>query len=331
MPVIGENRELIRRGLSVLNAEPRPGLRSLLKEVCVEPGNVTAATVGFTLAPRLNAAGRMGQTELSVELLLTENEDDAERLSADLCRLNDERRNLEIEIFEEASAMLRESWTDGPIILARRGWYQGVTGIVAAKMAERHRTPVIIISIDEDGLGRGSCRSFGTFAIYDVLRSCEDILDNYGGHEMAAGVTVAEENIGELRKRIIQYYSDNIGAMSSPGLKLDFEVEKPELLTVQNVEALEKLEPFGNGNPSPCLCIKGAEISSAQSIGAGKHTRLRLEKSGKSFDCVFFSMSSDNLGVGVGTLVDVAFEPQINEFRGRCNVQLHLLDIRTAQ
>jgi len=331
MPVIGENRELIKRGLSVLNADPRPGIRSLLKEVCVEPGKVNAATVGFTIAPRLNAAGRMGQTELSIELLLSENADDAERLAAELCRLNDERRSLELEIFEEASAMLRSSWTDGPIILAQRGWYQGVTGIVAAKMAERHRIPAIIISVDDDGIGRGSCRSFGSFTLYDALRSCEDILDNYGGHEMAAGVTVAEKNIDELRRRISKYFDKNIGAMSAPGLRLDFEVEKPELLTVQNVEALERLEPFGNGYPSPCLCIRGAEISAAQSIGAGKHTRLRLEKSGKSFDCVFFSMSTENLGVSVGAFVDAAFEPQINEFRGRSSVQLHLLDIRKSE
>ena len=330
MPVVGENRELIRRGLAVLNAEPKPGLRRLLKEVCVEPGNVTAATVGFTLAPRLNAAGRMGQTRLSVELLLTESDEEADRLTVDLCRLNDERRSLELEIFEDATAMLREFWTEGPIILSRRGWYQGVTGIVAAKMAERHRIPAIIISIDDDGVGRGSCRSFGTFAIYDALRSCEDLLENYGGHEMAAGVTVVEGNIEELRQRISRYYNDNIGSASAPGLRLDFEVEKPELLTVQNVEALEKLEPFGNGNPSPCLCIMGAEISAAQSIGAGKHTRLRIEKANKSFDCVFFSMSSEDLGIGVGSLVDVAFEPQINEFRGRSSVQLHLLDIRLS-
>ena len=331
MPVIGENRELIRRGLLVLNGSPRPGLRRLLKEVSVEPGKITAATVGFALAPRLNAAGRMGQTELSVELLLTESEDDAEWLTSELCRLNTERRSLETEIFEEASAMLQDSWTDGPIVLSRRGWYQGVTGIVAAKMAERHRLPAIIISIDDDGLGRGSCRSFGTFAIYDALRSCEDILDNYGGHEMAAGVTVAEDKIDELRRRITQYYNEHSGSVNAPELYLDFEVEKPELLSVRNIEALEKLEPFGNGNPSPCVCLKGAEISAAQSIGAGKHTRLRIEKSGKSFDCVFFSMSSETLGVSLGSIVDVAFEPQINEFRGKSNVQLHLLDIRAAR
>jgi len=227
--------------------------------------------------------------------------------------------------------MLGEPAPDGPIVLARHGWYQGVTGIIAAKMAERYRLPVVIISIDENGIGRGSCRSFGSFSIYDALCTCEDILDNYGGHEKAAGVTVAEDNIQELHRRISKYYFDSIDAVSGPKLDLDFVVEKPELLTLENIEALTCLEPFGSGNPPPCLCILGAVLSSTQSIGAGKHSRLVVEKSGKSLDCIFFSVPVDNLGVREGRLVDVAFEPQINEFRGRSSVQLQLVDIRASQ
>ena len=330
MPVIGENRELIKKGLSILNSIPCPGLRSLFKEVSIEPGKVTASTIGFTIAPRLNAAGRMGQSELSVDLLLTEDSCEAERLAIELCRLNCERRNLEHEIYEEAELMLNESVPDDPIVLAKHGWYQGVTGIIAAKMAERYRLPVIIISIDDDGIGRGSCRSSGSFALYDTLRTCEDVLINFGGHEMAAGVTLEEKNIEVLRHRIIKSYRDSVKKKPEPGLKLDFEVEKPELLTLKNIEALEHLEPFGNGNPSPCLCILGAVVSSAQSIGAGKHTKLKIEKSGINLDCVFFSAPADDLGVGKGDLVDLAFEPQINEFRGRSTVQLQLFDIRAS-
>ena len=330
MPVIGENRKLIKRGLHVLNTNPRPGLRRLLQEVNAEPGKITASTIGFTLAPRLNAAGRMGQTGLSVDLLLTDNFEESDKFAVELCHLNSKRRDLEQEIYEDAIAMLPEPEPEGPIVLARHGWYQGVTGIVAAKMAERLRLPVIIISIDDDGIGRGSCRSFGSFAIYDALCSCEDILDNYGGHEMAAGVTLAEENIEELNRRITKYYHETILNIPGLGLKLDFEVEKPDLLTLQNIDALENLEPFGNGNPSPCLCILGAVISSTQSIGAGKHTRLKVEKYGKYLDCIFFSVSVDDLGVTEGDLVDIAFEPQVNEFRGRSSVQLQLFDIRAS-
>jgi len=332
MPVLGENRELIRRGLFILNNGPRPGILRLLQEVGVEPGKVTSGIVGFTIAPRLNAAGRMGQPGLSVELLLTDNSRDAERLTVEICRLNAERRSFENAILEEAEDMLPESDLDldEPIVLAQQGWFQGVTGIVAAKMAERYMTPAVIISIDEDGIGRGSCRSYGVFGLYDALKSCEDILNNYGGHEMAAGITVAEGNIDEFRRRLILSYRETMKTAPNPGLSLDFEVEKAELLTVQNVEALERLEPFGSGNPSPCLCIKHAVITAVQSIGAGKHTRFRIEKADKILDCVFFSMPYENLGVREGMLVDVAFEPQINDYRGRSDVQLHVMDIRPS-
>ncbi|MDR0491424.1 MAG: single-stranded-DNA-specific exonuclease RecJ [Oscillospiraceae bacterium] len=331
MPVLGENRELIRRGLNVLNDRPRVGLFNLMREYYAEHRKINAATVGFGLAPRLNAAGRMGQTGLSVELLLTDNEAEAERLTTELLFLNSERRRLETEIFREAVAMLPESGPDGPIVLARRGWFQGVTGIVAAKMAERYLVPAIIISIDDEGVGRGSCRSAGAFGIYGALRSCEELLDNYGGHDMATGVTIAEENIDELRRRIYQYYLDSIGTTQVPSLHLDFEVEKPELLTIRNVEALADLEPFGNGNAPPCLCIRGAALSAVCSIGAGKHTRFKIEKAGKTLDCIFFAMPSEDLGVSGDMIVDVAFEPQINEYRGRSSVQLQVFDIRESQ
>ena len=331
MPVGGENRELIRRGLYALNHAPRLGFRQLLQEVSAERGKITNATVGFVLAPRLNAAGRMSKPELSVDLLLTDNADNAERLTMELRQLNAERRKLEIKIYEEATAMLPENGPEGPIVLARRGWHQGVTGIVAAKMAERYLLPTIIISIGDDGIGRGSCRSTESFGIFNALRSCEDILKSFGGHEMAAGLTVDEKNVDELRLRITQYYQTCVSSTPAPGLRLDFEVEKPELLSVRNVEALERLEPFGNDNPPACLCITGAILSAAQSIGAGQHTRLRIEKAGKTLDCIFFSMPYENLGVSEGMLVDVAFEPQINEFRGRTSVQLNLFDIRSSE
>jgi len=302
--------------------------------VNIEPGNITASTIGFLLAPRLNAAGRMGQSDLSVDLLLTTNTADSVKMAVELCHLNSERRKLELEIYDEASGMLSAALPDEPVILANRGWHQGVAGIVASKMAERYQLPTIIISIEDEGVGHGSCRSFGSFAIYDALCTCEDILIDYGGHDKAAGITISEENIGELRRRIIKYYKDfNSGRSSGiPGttLDLDFEVEKTELLTLENIKALEQLEPFGHMFLSPQLYIQGAVLSSVHSIGEGRHSKLKVEKSGRSLDCIFFSASTGDLGVSEGMLVDLAFEPQVNEFRGRTSVQLQLFDIRES-
>ena len=328
MPVTGENRELIRRGLRNLNGNPRVGFLYLLRETYSMHKRVNSATVGFILAPRLNAAGRMGRTELSVGLLLTEDSAEAERLTAELSYLNSERRRLETEIFGEAVSMLPGESPDGPIVLAKRGWYQGVTGIVAAKMAERYLVPAIIISIDEDGVGRGSCRSIGGFGIYKALHSCEDLLYNYGGHDMASGVTIAEGNIGQLAEHIRNCYRDSLADLPAQGLRIDFVVEKPELLNIRNVEALESLEPFGNGNTPPLLCIQDAVLTMVSSIGSGKHTRLKIEKSGKSLDCIYFAMATEHLDVSEGMRVDIVFEPQINEFRGRSNVQLQVFDIK---
>jgi single-stranded-DNA-specific exonuclease len=330
MPVTEENRVLIRRGIRMINENPRPGIHRILCEAFPEKVKVTTTTIGFTISPRLNAAGRMGQPDLSVKLLMTEDDNEADTLTAELERLNIERRRLEVGAYEDALTMLSESEPDVPIVLAKRGWHQGVAGIVAAKISEYHQLPAIVICIDEDGVGRGSCRSFGSFGIYDALQSCEDILDSFGGHEMAAGVTIAEGNIDELRQRLIEYYHNNTDSEYELKLDIDFEVEKPVLLAIENVESMELLEPYGNGNPPPCLCIKNALLLSVYSIGAGKHTRLRIEKSGKSLDCIYFSMPAENLQVCEGAFVDVAFEPQINEFRGRTSVQLHVIDIRVS-
>lgn len=328
MPVIGENRLLIRRGLAALNKKRRPGLNRLIKEACVEQRDISAAAISFALSPRLNAAGRMGRTSLTVDLLLTECEEEADRLTAELCRLNSERRQLESDIYEQAYASLLDNMPQGPVVLSNRGWYQGVMGIVATKIAERFLFPAVIISVDDEGIGRGSCRSIGSFRMFSALEQCSDLLDSFGGHEMAAGLTIPETNISEFRRRIFDYYHETIKIPAAPALRLDFEVKKPELLSLENVAALKRSEPFGNGHPPPLLCIKAAALSGITPVSGGKHTKLRIIKTDKSFDCICFGRSAEDLDVTVGALVDVAFEPVVNEYRGWRNVQLHIIDIR---
>jgi len=328
MPVIGENRILIRRGLAALNRKKRPGLRSLIREACIDRRDVTVAIIGFVLAPRLNAAGRMGRTSLTVDLLLTEDEREASVLTQELCALNSERKQIETAIFEEAQRQLMRNLPKGPIVLAGRGWFQGVMGIVAARITEQFLFPSVVISIGEDGIGRGSCRSFSGFRIYSALEKCSDLLINYGGHEMAAGITILEENIDAFRERLNTLYHEEIKIPPVPTLLVDFEVIKPELLSLENVAALERTEPYGNGLVPPFLCMRDVYLSSVIPVGGGRHTKLRVTKLGRTFDCICFNQSAEELGVREGQRVDIAFEPQVNEFRSWRNVQLNILDIR---
>lgn len=190
--------------------------------------------------------------------------------------------------------------------------------------------PSVMINIDEDGIGRGSCRSFGGFKLHSALSRCGDLLINYGGHEMAAGITVARENIDALRERLAGIYHDEIKEKPVSSLYIDFEVTKPRLLELPNVEALWRLEPFGNGNLPPHLMMCGVLVSQLSSVGAGKHSRLRIERSGVSFDCIYFGIEAESTGVTAGDYVDIAFEPHINEFRGHRSVQFHIMDIRAC-
>ena len=330
MPVAGENRALIRHGLKILNGNPRPGLKQLMNESCTERKVINSSAIAFILAPRLNAAGRMGRTSISVELLLTDSDEEAQELTRELCILNGERRKIESEIFEEAAQMAKKVTTKGPLVLAKRGWFQGVMGIIAARIAEQNLFPAILISIDENGIGKGSCRSYGSFRLHTALYNCCDRLESYGGHEMAAGLMIKEENIEEFTKQLNEYYHENIKIFPVPTLRVDFEVEKPALLTLENIESLVSLEPFGNKNPPPVLCIKGATLINARSVGDGKHTRLKIEKSGTFFDCIFFARAAGDIKPNPRERVDVAFEPVVNEFRGKRSVQLQICDIKHA-
>ena len=328
MPVVGENRVLIRRGLEALNQKSRPGLNRLMCHLGIERRNINTGLIGFALSPRLNAAGRMGRTSLTVDLLLTENSSEAEQLTLELCRLNDQRRELESGIYEQVYEYLVKKPPKGPIVLAGHGWFQGVMGIIAAKTSEQFLFPAIMITVDECGVGRGSCRSFGYFPMYSALEKCSDLLENFGGHEMAAGLTIMEPNINEFRRRIFDYYHNLIKIPPVPTLKLDFEVKKPELLSLENVTALERTEPFGNGHLPPFACMTAAELRSIIPVGGGKHTKLRIIKDKKTFDCIAFNRPADELGVSENTIIDIAFEPVVNEYRGWRNVQLHVFDVR---
>lgn len=327
VPVTGENRVFIRWGLDRIKRGGRIGITKLCEAAGIDRTQLTAGNVGFTLAPRINAAGRLGKTECAQKLLLTNDEKTAGGLAENLCELNRERQLLEGDIFLQALDMLKENPPEGrPIVLSSSTWHQGVTGIVASRLTERYGLPAIIICLT-DGVGKGSCRSVGTFNLYEALEANKDCILSFGGHEMAAGLTIEEGRIDELRERIGRHYTEVAKMPPAAELRIDFEVAKAEILSIENVQALSQLEPYGTDNQTPVMCLRDAEILSVIPICSGKHTKLWIERDGESFECVFFSKTAEELRVREGAKADLAFTPQINEFRGRRSVQLNLLDI----
>ena len=329
MPMTGENRTIVQTGLAALAHPRRVGLAQLMEEAGLGDKPVTSVSIGYTLAPRINAAGRMGQADLAAELLLTRDPGRAAALAQELCALNRERQTIECEIFQECVQRLERRPQSGVILLADEHWHQGVVGIVASRLTEKYSCPVFMVCLDQ-GMGKGSCRSWGGVNLFHLLTQCQDLLEGFGGHAMAAGFTVREENIPALERRLRQLVLEERAGEELPSLlEIDAAV-LPQELTVEAVEALDALEPCGAGNPRPVLVLTGAHVISAAQVGRGRHLKLRLEGRGVPLDAIFFSVDGSELGLTPGCRVDVAFYPQINDFRGVRSVQLQVVDLRHA-
>ena len=329
MPMTGENRTIVQTGLAALAHPRRVGLAQLMEEAGLGDKPVTSVSIGYTLAPRINAAGRMGQADLAAELLLTRDPGRAAALAQELCALNRERQTIECEIFQECVQRLERRPQSGVILLADEHWHQGVVGIVASRLTEKYSCPVFMVCLDQ-GMGKGSCRSWGGVNLFHLLTQCQDLLEGFGGHAMAAGFTVREENIPALDRRLRQLVLEEQAGEELPSL-LDIDAAVlPQELTVEAVEALDALEPCGAGNPRPVLVLTGAHVISAAQVGRGRHLKLRLEGRGVPLDAIFFSVDGSELGLTPGCRVDVAFYPQINDFRGVRSVQLQVVDLRHA-
>lgn len=269
---------------------------------------------------------------VALELLLTRDEERGEALAHALCRLNRERQTIEQDIYDQCVRLLeaRPELAAPAIVLAGEGWHQGVVGIVASRLAEKYSCPAMMISL-ENGQGKGSCRSFGGFNLFAALERCAHLFDAYGGHEMAAGFTIPEENIPAFRLLICQLVSDYAGGEPmEAAIDVDAEVDDCALLSAPQVESLSALEPFGSGNPKPVLLLRGACVTSCCDVGSGRHLKMRLRRDGVVLDAIFFSANSAACGVSSGDRLDVLFTPQINEFRGSRAVQLQLCDLRPA-
>ena len=330
MPLQGEVRTMVVRGLQALQEPKRPGLRALMAESGVLGKPATASTVGYFLAPRINAAGRMGRVELAVELFLTRDEQRAEKLAAALCRLNRERQRVEAQIYDQAVAMLPEGQPPDVIVLAGETWHQGVVGIVASRLSEEYACPAFLICMDGDR-GKASSRSYGGFNLFAALTELSPLLESYGGHELAAGFTILRENIpafaAEMRRLCINYRRSEA---ADSALRVDCEIDAA-LLTMENIQALQQLEPCGTGCPGAVYCLRDVTVEQTAEVGGGKHLRLTLRDGRRQLPAIFFSTDALRAGVAPSDVVDVAFVPQINEFRGMQSVQLCIMDIRPGE
>jgi single-stranded-DNA-specific exonuclease len=327
MPLIGENRAIVRRGIEVLRKGQRIGLLKLMEAANVPFREISGADLSFTLVPKLNAAGRMGQVHVAYDLITADSIEAAHELAMKLCALNSERREVENTIFTEICATLNNP--TAPIVAASATWHHGVSGIIASRLADTYGVPAVVICIDGEE-GRGSCRSFGNFSIFDALAGInaeKELLTTFGGHFHAAGLTLPTANIEEFTQKLAETYQ-LARASSPPVLKLDFAVENASMISLDEVESLEKLAPWGPGNAPPILAITNAKIEQIFPIGGDRHIKLKLWKGGGIFDCVYFGMTPQNFAFTRGSYLDVAFEPVVNEFRGARSVQLIIRDAR---
>ena len=332
MKMSDENRTIVHRGLSSIRETKFIGLRALLKETCLWDKEITSIQVGYILAPRINAAGRMGQAELAADLLLTDDCAQAELLSRKLCDLNRERQAVEQEIFSQAVEQLEHLPDDQrhALVLASDVWHQGVVGIVASRLSEKYSCPSFMIHL-QNGKGKGSCRSYGGFNLFAALEACSDLLADFGGHELAAGFNIYEKDIPAFRERMNRFVFERQGGQTPvSALDVDVIVQDPAFLTIDEVSALSRLEPYGSGNSRPVFVLPSVKIESIQSVGQNRHLKLRLRCEGQTFDAIFFCMNAESCDFSPGARVDAAFYLQINEFRGVSSVQLQLIDLRPS-
>lgn len=330
VPLTGENRTLIRAGLERLSQSDRPGVQALLENAGIAGKALTSTNVAFTLVPRINATGRMGAPERAVRLLISGYEEEAEVLSEEICADNEERRRVEAEIAEAAFADIEAKgyMKDRVVVVDGENWHHGVIGIVASRVTERCGKPCMIISRGETE-AKGSGRSIEGFSLFEAICACGDLLIKFGGHPMAAGITLKPENIEAFRKRINQYAAEHFPQMPTQTVTLDCKLN-PAALSVSMAQSLTQLEPFGNGNPQPVFGLFNMELSNVTPVGGGGHLRLTLEKNGAVITAMRFNTKPEELPYHVGDKIDLAVQLEAREFRGQPSLTVIVRDMKFA-
>jgi single-stranded-DNA-specific exonuclease len=353
MPIINENRTIVSVGLKIIEVRPRPGIAALMEAAAGKTSSVgqkreiTATYIGFTLAPRINAAGRMSNAAIAVELLLADNPENAKIIAEELCETNRLRQSEENKIADGALEKIEEEWNThikdgGVIVLADNEWQQGVIGIVASRVTERYGMPSILITFDGSipnfcdespvDLGKGSGRSVEGFNLVTALSECSDLLEKYGGHELAAGLSIRRGNLDAFREKLNEYARPILRNLERVQvLEADMVLSASDL-TLSFAEQINSIiEPCGPQNPTPTFILNDVVVTAVRGIGAGKHLKFTFEKEGHKFTGLLFGVPESQNCFTAGNVVDVMFTVGINHYNGRTELQLILSDIRFAE
>lgn len=333
MSLTGENRILVKYGIEEINNTSNLGLKSLKEEAGVSGKKITSTHIGYIIAPRLNAAGRIGDAAMVVKLLTTEEEGEAKEIALKLNELNKERQKIETEIFEEvinkieAECDIKKS---SIMVVPGRDWHQGVIGIVTSKVVEKYNKPCILITVS-DGTGRGSGRSIEGINLFNALTFCQEVLEKYGGHEMAVGLTLKEEKIDDFRRLINEYANLFIDESKfTQKIKIDTSIEAQEI-TLENAHQLSLLEPFGVDNPEPVFKFENAKIAEINAVGSdNSHLKLKIENNGVRVNAIAFKMGHLAKVYKKSDVLDIVCTLDINSWNGVKSAQLKVIDIKPA-
>ncbi|HSQ74232.1 MAG TPA: DHHA1 domain-containing protein, partial [Bacteroidota bacterium] len=292
VPLTGENRILVKIGLQLINTSPRPGIRALIESAGLKPGHITTGQIVFALAPRLNAAGRLGDAMRAVRLLTSSDPDEARALAQELEEENRNRRKIDEDTFADAQQLFEECFnveSDSAIVLHQEHWHPGVVGIVASRMVERYYKPSIMMAT-VDGVAKGSARSVSGFDIYEALKRCEDKVLQFGGHKYAAGLTVEIERLSEFRDAFKAAVKDLMTEeMKTPEIRIDMELSLSDI-TPRFIRMLREFAPFGPNNSRPTFLTRQLEVAGTPRIVGRNHLRFRVRQNGTSFDAIGFGL-----------------------------------------
>jgi len=330
VPLTGENRMIVRHGLELIPESPRPGIHALM-EIAGVSGKITARSVAFGLSPRINAAGRLGDVSEAVELLMCEDPGYAPEIAATLDDLNRRRREIENDVMLEIERKLErnpELRNRRVLLLSGRGWHHGVVGIVASRMMERYGKPCIIFAVDDES-ARGSGRSIEGFSLIEAISACKERLTRYGGHKLAAGLTLPISELAWFGQELERFCAERYPIMPIQTVNVDCILE-PSELTIENARAFEMLEPFGADNPVPRFALMGMTISAIVPSQDRKHLRLTFEKSAYNIKAMYFNMDTEHFPYEISDCVDLIVQAEAGEYRGSPQLSVIIREIRPA-